>query len=580
MSNSHDTGFTVEQEEKNGITTVRSDVQEAGGPPGGSEGKTAPADIHNIPYNNMKVVFPGILLAVFMAALDQTITAVALPTIVNDIGGETGYSWVGTAYLLRKYLIELSRRFLLGSGVAPVYGKISDLFGRKPVYYFALFVFLLGSALCGAAQTFVWLAICRGLQGIGGGGLIQLSQITVSDITPLHQRGNYLGMIGAIWGMASVVGPLVGGALTDASSWRWCFWINLPTGGIAAFIIFAFLKLNPTQKKTVREMAAAFDFLGLFLILGGIACLLVGFNSGQTAWKTAETIALLTVGGLLTMVALIHENFTKRNPIIPPRLFTMRTTAGILVSTFLHGIAFFAGNYYLPVYFQVLGASAIMAGIKTMAYSFVSAMLASIAGLLVARTGKYRMILWCSWAVMTLGYGLMIRLNEKTSIALQEIYILIAALGVGPLFQVPLLVLQAAMPVKDMAMSTATFNLLRTIGGTIGISIGDAIYATDLQRRLRSISGYHPSERKASSITSSSNVLQPIQLRNEVFAAYTRSLSLIWVVMTPIVFVGFLFIIPVRTYSLKRPSRPTEPQPKDTPGVSGTLSLAPPPSDI
>ncbi|KAJ7499660.1 MFS amino acid permease [Mycena latifolia] len=515
-------------------------------------------DEHIVPHNNLPLVFVALMLTAFLAALDQTIVATALPTIVAQLGGGKDYSWVGSAYLIA------------ASAMCPAYGKLSDILGRKLVLYPSILVFLVGSALCGAAKSMTWLILARALQGIGGGGIQQLVQIVIGDIVSLEDRGRYGSFVGAMWGIAGVVGPLVGGALTDHVSWRWCFWINLPTGGLAGLLLFFFLNLNPHHGKTFREHVRQFDFVGLFLFVGGVVCLLLGFNQSQEGWDTPATIALLVVGGVTVVFGAIFEGWTDRSPIVPPRLFKTRTTGLIFFTVFFHSFAFFCAAFYLPLYFQILGASATKSGVLIIPFSLLSSVTSALGGYVVSRMGDFRPIMWISYVVMAVGYGLMILLDERSSIALQIIFPLIAGIGLGGLFLPPLIGMQAAMPVKDMATSSTTFGLfrfvvfrwipvlkihaLRSLGSTIGVSVGQAIWSGVLRKQISKISGLTLDLSGAALADSIHQIqtIQPESVRQQVLHAYTKGVSAIWIVNTPIICVCLVATLFLKKYSLKR----------------------------
>ncbi|KWU45775.1 MFS general substrate transporter [Rhodotorula sp. JG-1b] len=495
-----------------------------------------------IPKNNLPVVLFAISLSMFLAALDQTIVSTALSTISRELDGTTGsLSWVSGAYLL------------MITALAPCSGKISDYFGRKVVLYSAIVIFIIGSALCGAAQNIIWLCVCRGIQGLGGGGIVQMSQIIISDITPLESRAKYTGVVGATWGVAACIGPLLGGVFTEKASWRWCFFVNLPCGAIALALLVFFLKLNPPNPPKLSFLLSNFDFAGLGLLVSGLVVLLVGFTSGEASWSSAQTIACLVVGIVILGLAICVELKTKRSPIIPPRLFRIRTSAGLLLGCFLHSFSFISLSYYEPLYFQALGSTPLMSGVLLMPFSVGTAVFGVLAGFLVVRIKRTKELIIVSYLIAVIGYALLATLDETSSRAKQILYLLVAAIGVGPLFQLPMLHLQASMPQKDMATSTATLALLRSIGGTVGISVVGAVYANRLSKGLSGVDGYEtPNAAAAVGNVQGLTKIEPIEVRQQVLHAYARALSFPWIICAPLLGVAFLASLIIKHYTFKR----------------------------
>ncbi|KAJ6581799.1 MFS general substrate transporter [Mycena capillaripes] len=498
-----------------------------------------------LPHNNMMLVMAGLAITMFLASLDNTIVTTALPTITAELHGTASdYSWTGVAYML-------------ASGACiPLWGKLSDVVGRKAILYPCIALFLLGSGLCGAATSMSFLIACRAVQGVGGGGVIVMVQVIISDIVSLQDRGKYSSVIGGCWGVASVLGPLLGGIVTEKASWRWCFWINLPTGGVAA-IMLLFLNLNPVRKLTLAEFFQKFDFLGIFLLMTGTGTLLAGFSiASDNGWNDPSTIALLVVGPILLSLAAVVESRTTRMAVIPPRLLKTRTTLSLFGIDFLHAVGFMCTNFYLPVVFQgVNGDSALRSGIKMIPVALGSSLSTIIIGPLVTVTKRTRPYIWSGTALMTVGAGLLISLNEKSNLGMELGFTLIQGLGTGFLFQPPLISLQAAMPLKDMAACTGAFYLVRTLGTTIGVSLGGVAFQSQLAARLRAIPAIAGTPAQASILQGNYKDIKliiPLELRQQVIVALSRSLRTIFIMITPFAGATFLLSLLLRHYSLER----------------------------
>ena len=418
------------------------------------------------------IVFGGVMLGMFLAALDQTIVATALPRIVSDLGGPQHLSWVVTAYLLTSTV------------TVPLYGKLSDLYGRRPLFVFSILVFLAGSALSGIAQDMTQLILFRGIQGLGAGGILPLGLIVIGDLFSPRERGRYQGFTGAVFGMASVIGPLVGGYLTDNISWRWIFYINLPIGAVALFVIVTTMQL-PFHRKEHRV-----DYLGAAVLTAGVTSLLLVATWGGTTYSWGSpTILALAAAGVLCLAAFVRIERRAREPVLPLTLFRSGIFTVSVLAAFVLGAAMFGTIIYIPLFVQrVLGASATNSGVVLipLMLSVVLAVVAS--GQIVTRTGRYRAFPIVGSVTMLVGFWLLTRLTASSSPGDATLAMIVIGLGIGQMMQTYTLAVQNDARREEMGVATASTQFFRSMGGAFGV----AAFGTILTERFASGMAAHP----------------------------------------------------------------------------------------
>ena len=474
------------------------------------------------PETRLRVVFGALSLVLLLAALDQTIVSTALPTIVGDLGGLQHLSWVVTAYLLASTV------------VSPVYGKLGDVYGRKRVLQVAIVIFLAGSALCGLAQTMTQLIAFRALQGLGGGGLIVVALATVGDLVPPRQRGRYQGLFGAVFGVATVLGPLLGGFLVDNLSWRWIFYINLPLGLVAlAVIAMGFPSTAARERHPI-------DYLGA-LVLGGAVSGIVLFTSlgGTTyAWSSPTLIGILAAAlALLAAFPLVESRAA--DPLVPKELVRTRTFRVTSAVSFVVGFALFGAVTFLPLYLQVVKGHSPTGSGLLMTPMMAGVLVTSIlSGNLITRLGRYRMFPIAGTAIATVALALLSRIDVGTSVWVTSADMLLLGFGLGLVMQVLVLAAQNAVPHRLLGVATSTTTTFRQIGGSIGVSAFGAIFANRLGVELaeRLPRGVHlPAHPALSTIRQLPRVVHDLYV-----AAFAAALHPVFLAAAGVAFVGFL----------------------------------------
>jgi EmrB/QacA subfamily drug resistance transporter len=473
---------------------------------------------------NLRLVFGGLLLVMLLAALDQTIVATALPTIVGDLGGLDHISWVVTAYLLAQ------------TAVTPLYGKLGDMYGRKVVLQAGLIVFLIGSALCGQSQSLDELIAFRALQGLGGGGLMVSAQAAIGDVVPPRERGRYTGLFGAVFGLASIAGPLLGGFLTSDFSWRWIFYVNLPLGIVAFFVLAATL---PAVTERVHHVV---DYLGTVLLGGGLTAIVLAASLGGNsyAWGSPE-IVCLAIAGVLLLAAFAFTERRAAEPVLPPKLLANRVFVVTGAVGFVVGFALFGAVTYLPLFLQVIkGATPTGSGLQLLPLMGGLLITSILSGQLITRTGRYKPFPIAGTAVMTLGLYLLSTMDPSSSRVSISLFMFILGLGLGMVMQVLILAVQNAVDYADLGVATSGATLFRSIGGSLGTAVLGAIFSNRLTSELGSV---FPTGSIGSSTGSTVNPKEiaalPAPLRDGYLHAFTNALSTVFLVASAFAVLAF-----------------------------------------
>jgi EmrB/QacA subfamily drug resistance transporter len=496
-------------------------------------------------HRQIMIVFSGLMLGMFLAALDQTIVGTALPTIVNSLHGLNHMSWVVTAYLLTSTIST------------PLYGKLSDQLGRKGIFQFAIVIFLIGSALAGLSQNMTQLIAFRGIQGLGAGGLMAMAMTIIADVVSPRERGRYQGYFGATFALSSVAGPLLGGIFTEQLSWRWIFYINLPIGIVALVVTSAVLKL-PFRRQSHR-----IDFVGAGLMTVGVtAALLVTVWGGtQYPWGSSLIIGIGLLSAVFIGAFIVWEHYAAE-PILPPSLFRIGVFRTSSTVSFLLSMVMFGAIIYLPLYLQLVdGVSPTVSGLLMVPLMLVSSI---VSGQIVTRTGIYKPMPVVGSGMVIIGMWLLSNLGLHTSHLTMSLYVIVLGAGMGMTMQIMILATQNAVPSDSIGTGTAAVTFFRSLGGAFGSSLFGAIFIAGLSHWIpvlvpgAAAAGIHVRGNFAMSPAELHSL--PPQMQHGILDAFVRSLHTVFLVGVPIavgMFVAALFLkqLPLRSSSgLERPS--------------------------